>query len=54
MRTLAALTQRMLFKPLRAPTVIVTVPGAMHNDVFAIAGADIAGRIAMGEAGFDG
>jgi uncharacterized protein len=42
-----------LFEAIRAPKAMVTVPGAMHNDVFAIAGAEIARRIAMGEGGFD-
>jgi fermentation-respiration switch protein FrsA (DUF1100 family) len=42
-----------LFEAIRAPKAMITVPGAMHNDVFAIAGADIARRIAMGEGGFD-
>ncbi len=42
-----------LFEAIRAPKAMVTVPGAMHNDVFSIAGADIARRIGIGEAGFE-
>jgi hypothetical protein len=42
-----------LFDAIRAPKAMVTVPGAAHNDVFAIAGAEIARRIAMLDAGFE-
>jgi fermentation-respiration switch protein FrsA (DUF1100 family) len=41
-----------LYEALRTRKVMLTVPGAMHNDVFEIAGTDIARRIAMGESGF--
>ena len=41
-----------LYEALPTRKAMLTIPGAMHNDVFEIAGADIARRIAMGESGF--
>lgn len=43
-----------LYEAIRAPKAMFTIPGAMHNDVFVTAGAEIARRIAQGEAGFGG